>query len=114
MNRKCFNLITLFILITIITVFVAGCSSGDSEDDKARTAYYCSQTVVESNLKSPSTADFPLFDDATVTKLSNDRYKIESYVDAENSYGAKIRSDYSVTIVFTGSDEYTYEDLFIN
>lgn len=68
-------------------------------------AHIIAQNYVESVLKSPSTADFPTFD-YQASNLGNHKYKIVSYVDAQNSFGAEIRSNYSVTLSYNGSGEW--------
>lgn len=68
-----------------------------SDDD----AFYCATLIVESYLKAPSTAKFCEQSDATVTHLGNGEYMVTGWVDAENSYGAMIRSDFVVTYTAT-------------
>lgn len=68
-----------------------------SDDD----AFYCATLIVESYLKAPSTAKFCKQSDATVTHLGNGEYMVTGWVDAENSYGAMIRSDFVVTYTAT-------------
>ena len=65
------------------------------------------QEEVKKQLKSPKSADFP-WNDAeykiTYKGKSNDglyEYTVESYVDAENSFGAEIRSEYTCVIHVT-------------
>lgn len=54
------------------------------------------QQYVIQILKSPSTADFPTFFGCSVVDLGDNKYKVTSYVDSQNSFGAKIRSHWSV------------------
>lgn len=68
-----------------------------SDDD----AFYCAQLIVEDYLKAPSTAKFCKLSDATVTHLGNGEYMVTGWVDAENSYGVMIRSDFVVTYTAT-------------
>ena len=68
-----------------------------SDDD----AFYCATLIVEDYLKAPSTAKFCKLSDATVTHLGNGEYMVTGWVDAENSYGAMIRSDFVVTYTAT-------------
>lgn len=68
-----------------------------SDDD----AFYCAQLIVEDYLKAPSTAKFCKLSDATVTHLGNGEYMVTGWVDAENSYGATIRSNFVVTYTAT-------------
>ena len=65
------------------------------------------QEEVKKQLKSPKSADFPWgFDEYNITYQgeSNDglyTYTVESYVDAENAFGAEIRSEYMCMIHVT-------------
>ena len=61
----------------------------------------CAVAVVKNRLKSPSTADFCSYPEATITDLGNNRYKIQGYVDAQNSFGATVRSKFTVTLTLT-------------
>ena len=61
------------------------------------TAYYMMEGFVKDRLKSPKTADFPgTLDgrDKHVTYLKNQKYRIVSYVDSQNSFGALIRTHF--------------------
>lgn len=54
-------------------------------------------------LKSPSTAKFPLH--PTIDKISEERYKVSSYVDSQNGFGAMIRSTYTVDFTYLPEDK---------
>ncbi len=69
----------------------------------ARTEVEC---FVESMLKSPRSAKFPWFD-YSYKLLGNQKYRITSYVDSQNSFGAMIRTHYNITIQYIGGDEYS-------
>ena len=56
------------------------------------------QLFVEKQLKSPSTADFPFGGHRHVTKLGGNRYRVDSYVDSQNSFGAQIRTEFEGVI----------------
>ena len=78
------------------------------------SAWIFAKDAVKTNLKAPSTAKFPLYDENCITVLEGGSYLVYSYVDAENSYGAKIRSNFSVKITIKGEYDYIYSDLVIN
>ena len=59
------------------------------------------QGFVIQSLKAPSTAKFPALP-YEVRDLGDGRYFIDSYVDSQNSFGAMIRSNWSVTMRLTG------------
>lgn len=76
-------------------------------EDSSIGARLIMQQFVSARLKSPSSAEFPdVFDgaDKHVTNLGNQRYRIQSYVDSQNGFGAMIRTH------FTGEVEQTSED----
>ncbi len=57
------------------------------------------QLFVEKRLKSPSSADFPFGGSSRhVTPLGGGRYKVDSYVDAQNSFGAQLRRHFEGVI----------------
>jgi hypothetical protein len=67
------------------------------------------EDFVKQRLKSPSTAEFPgVFDGKLdhVTDLENQTYRIVSYVDAQNSFGAKIRTKFIGEIKQTSADRW--------
>lgn len=77
--------------------------SYNSARHKDSEAWGCAQDIVTNNLKCPSTAKFCSFVDATVTHLGNGEYMVTGWVDAENSFGAKIRENFVVTYTATSS-----------
>lgn len=83
--------------VALMTSTFCGCGSSNRERD----AWVCAQNVVKEKLKSPSTADFCSYPDASITDMGDDRYKVEGYVDAENLFGAEIRTDFTVTLTLT-------------
>lgn len=64
-------------------------------------AWVCAQNIVKSNLKSPSTANFCSYPDATITHLGNGEYKVTGWVEAQNSLGATLRQNFVVTYTAT-------------
>lgn len=77
--------------------------SKNSNSDEARNAKICAVKAVEDSLKSPSTADFCNYNDMTATNLGGDKWKVTGYVDAQNSFGATLRENWTVTLTLTGS-----------
>lgn len=78
-------------------------SSSSSYVAKGREmdAWVCAQDIVEAKLKSPSSAKFCKYPDATITYCGDADYMVVGWVDAENSYGAKIRTSFIVTLTLT-------------
>lgn len=70
-------------------------------ESKVSSAMYAdlqfnTKDVIKKVLKSPSTAKFPWLDGWMVSR-ADDIYRVTGYVDAQNSFGAMIRSHFSVT-----------------
>lgn len=79
-------------------------------------AYSYAEEYVKQNLKSPSSAEFPGIWDGKrdhITNLGNREYKIVSYVDSQNGFGAMIRTNWSCIIYFYG-DKIGCRELNIN
>lgn len=76
-------------------------------------AKYLSEEIVKENLKSPSTASFSNLRETQITQVDNG-YKVSGYVDSENGFGAMIRSNYTVVVIYLPeTEEYEYHDLQI-
>ena len=85
-----------------------------SDETKAECWTLAINNVKES-LKSPSTAKFPSSynsDGVSITRNDN-TYYVSSYVDAENSFGAIVRTNFKVTIQ-NNYGEYSVTDIIID
>lgn len=69
-------------------------------------AFVCAKDIVEHNLKAPSTAKFCRITEAEIEYLGNGEYWVKGWVDAENGFGAMIRSSFQVkyTALIKGDD----------
>lgn len=65
----------------------------NNPQDRSTLITECENAVLK-NLKAPATAHFAWAGDQKVDDRGSWRYAISSYVDAENSFGAKIRTEY--------------------
>lgn len=75
------------------------CEHGDIE------AWSWSTIRVADNLKSPSTAVFPSASEANIFKQAPCRYKVRSYVDSQNAFGAIVRVKYSIIMEYNPKDK---------
>jgi hypothetical protein len=57
-------------------------------------AFYRAQEYVKARLKAPSTADFQSLFTADVRNLGSGKYQVISWVDAQNGFGAQIRTHF--------------------
>jgi hypothetical protein len=71
------------------------------KEDNARSfaSHYIKYNIP---LKSPSTADYkaPWY----ATKIDDNLYEVNSYVDAQNSFGAEIRNNWTMKVQYTGEE----------
>jgi hypothetical protein len=90
---------------------------GDSSDknwrekDNSVGAYVMMQTFVKRRLRSPATADFASYNKSTITRIYGQKYQVRSYVDAQNGFGANVRTHFTGTIEKTSPDEWQLESL---
>jgi hypothetical protein len=105
-------------LILVLGVVYCAANIPDQNDPKVRasndktqcestsSAYYMSQTFVRKSLKAPATAVFPSYNaEGVSTQFIGDcTHIVRSYVDAQNGFGALIRTTYFAKLKYTGGD----------
>lgn len=87
------------------------CDSSTSPPSKAFTL---AKFAVKENLKNPADAEFAGIGDANIVRHFDKRWPkcgfvVSSYVDATNSFGAKIRNRWAVYIEWRGGDDYSVD-----
>lgn len=100
-------LIVILIVVVFFIIIFSGGGGGTPTIQQGTSdtmAYIQSQAYVKTALKSPASAKFP-FADYEYKKYEDDSYLITSYVDAQNSFGAIIRSDYSTVLKYLGGED---------
>jgi hypothetical protein len=73
----------------------------DAKNEEQRMRYAAAsvcENAVRARLKAPAGAEFQSSRQAAITELDNGNYKISSYVDAQNSFGAKLRTPYTCLV----------------
>jgi len=70
--------------------------------DNYRDAYFYGKEYVKKSLKAPSTAKFGSYGNSSVYHYTGCKFVVKGYVDSQNSFGAMLRSNYSVTLKPTG------------
>lgn len=83
-------------------------------DRGADRALSAAETFVRRSLRAPSTAEFPGRNDPAVRveRVADCRFRVSSWVDAQNSFGAMLRSRYVAEIRYDSvTDEWRREDL---
>ncbi|MBA4376972.1 MAG: hypothetical protein C0401_12490 [Anaerolinea sp.] len=94
-----FLLISLVVIALCIGV-ASMISGGDSETSisPSESAWYACRQFVEDRLKAPKTADFERYDANKVTKYNKSEWIVTITVDAQNSFGAMIRSEFICSV----------------
>jgi len=78
-------------------------------------AYVMSQNYAKRLLKAPGSADFPMITEVSSRAIGDCKFEILAYVDAQNSFGAKMRTGYSATMSFDPeTDRWSADDLKID
>lgn len=96
----------LVMIVAPLLLFVA-CTAifsamGDDGPSSSENRYYAEQACkrsVERQLKAPSTADFSI---SSVDEKSSNEWSVSGTVDAENSFGAKIRNSWTCIATKSG------------
>jgi hypothetical protein len=103
---RCFTvLLGLFIVGTLANHF--GLTGGPDEVQASIDA----RDVVRGMLKSPSTASFPW--EYSANRWGKNGFTIKSYVDAQNGFGATVRTQWLVRLRYTSKDEYEVVDAML-
>lgn len=103
----CIGLIfVLFVLIMVVVIrnkpTPAQEAASQSQVAGYNAAFAC-QTAVRDRLKAPAGAEFQAPRHSEIVTLAAGRYQISSYVDAQNGFGAKVRTAYTCTAEKAGA-----------
>lgn len=117
MKRFFIGLLALIVIGGIYSATKGG--SGDSSDedapgsdDQKTMAMVMCEEFVDRTLKAPGTAEYGGLSDATITyEAAAETYTVRNYVDAENSFGAMLRSNFVCEVKDAGNDEWELVDL---
>lgn len=95
-------------LIVVLSIFITWLSPSidpakEQERQDVLAAFVYSQQYIKDELKIPSTAQFASVGKSNIQKLDNETYRITSFVDAQNSFGATLRTNYIITMKKNGS-----------
>lgn len=98
----CFSIILGIVLIIIIIAIFSSDSkdSGSKIPDKTE-AYITAKDYVKQELKAPATAEFS---DYTCDEGIDSTYFLNGVVDSQNSFGALLRSNWTVKLKWIGGD----------
>ncbi len=78
-------------------------SASSSPIYDASAAQFACQGYVQDRLKAPASAQFAPFRELAISGSGVGPWTVRGYVDAQNSFGANLRSKFSCTVEFVGS-----------
>lgn len=93
-------------LLWVVSLTLTGCEQPPSTEPSIAGAYEECKAMALQVLKAPATAEFASLDDIEAVGLdltepdgpTKKEYKILGYVDAQNSFGAKLRNKFSCDV----------------
>jgi hypothetical protein len=88
----------------LLLVAVVSCTPASSDADSEYAALDVCHQRIEDQLKAPATADYT---DEVTTESAPGNWNITGAVDAENSFGAKIRASYVCIAIHKGGDNWS-------
>lgn len=98
--------IVLLVLGLVVGVYIlefALSNNKNQANDPKSNAYYACREFIKKQLKSPASANFERYDISMVSKYMND-YSVTLYVDADNSFGANIRTTFKCQVTSTNNN----------
>ncbi len=112
------------IVILVLVALTIGSSDGGGEGGTSTSttpdkieAWVMAQQFVKDGLRSPGSADFGgVFGDYqdpddVVTDLGSGKFRIRAWVDAQNAFGAEIRTRFLCELEYVGNDRWQLTSL---
>ena len=90
-------------------------STSNNKDSYGHTkgdAFASAEKAVKGKLKSPSTAKFCSVTEATIG-CSGNTWVVRGWVDAQNGFGATVRTQFAVTFTFASKDMYSLDSCIV-
>ena len=84
-------------IVAVVLIFGKKNTNRTTKENKCIACYTYSQDLVKKKLKSPKSANFPLYSKSFATD-KGDTVLISAYVDADNSFGTSVRVYYTANI----------------
>ena len=109
--------VSAIVFLAVVGLAVYGWLFGGDRDASGRrcgdkiSAYLMSETFMKRHLKAPASASFPSHDAASITRIDCGKWRVASYVDAHNSFGALVRTRFSVLLSYDGDRTWSMESI---
>ena len=94
------KLFILFVVAAFLVLATIACGNGDKGVSKVDACVAC-DAFVKRMLVAPSTADFPPTSKMSIIQAGNN-FTVTGYVDAENSFGAMVRTRFICDVTYKG------------
>lgn len=108
----------IIVFLATIAFALSTCSGGGGDSDSSpgsgrssetrsdTAAFVMCQEFVKDRLQTPSTARFPLVREATIRSTGSNEWSVTSHVDAQNVFGAQVRTRWTCDIEYVGGDQW--------
>lgn len=96
-------------LCSLALVALLGCTEASPNDTEARII--CKRFVTD-QLKAPSSAQWSSLPETTVSK-NGYTFRVLGWVDAQNNFGAQVRSNYNCLTTYSSNGDWKLDDLNI-
>lgn len=104
-------ILVVLILVACVVIGILGRkSSGPSGPDQFTARVMC-EKFVKDRLKAPASAEFAPGSETHTLAKGKGAYKITSWVDSQNSFGAMIRTNYTCEVSYQGDDQWRLDKL---
>jgi len=109
------HLASALVVVALVTLAIGSSDGGGTSSSRAPDkidAWVMAQQFVKDRLKSPSTADFGgIFGDyqdpdKVVTDLGGGKFRVRAWVDAQNAFGATVRTRFILELEYVGNDRW--------
>lgn len=102
------------LLVLLVCVLLGGLidtiKGGHGDEHEA---WAMAKQFVTERLKSPSSANFPYYDQDFVAKIDEHQFQVNAWVESQNSFGAQLRSPFRCTLTSKGGHKWICEELTI-
>lgn len=87
-------------------------AANERENPDRVAAWVMAQEFINRKLKAPATADYGSQNpEEVVTKIGDKAFRVVAWVDSENAFGAKIRTDFVCELHYAGNDKWELDRL---
>ena len=77
-------------------------AQANAAEQRRRSAFLAARRMIETQLKSPATADWSSYPATTITEGDGGQLVVSGWVDSQNSFGAQVRTRYILTLAPEG------------